>query len=284
MWKIYASKKDNILFISQLISSLKQNSIFKEFYYFDRLSSTQDFAINLIRRKKTINSSIILCNNQSKGRGRKGNFWSSQNGGIWMSIILESNLNIELSFIFMMLSAICIYKTIEEETQLKTDLKWPNDIFIDGKKISGILIDIETCLNNKHYIIIGMGINTNNDPDLTLLEIQNMDQCNYSITTLKKELNNVEISNIFFLSRLIDKLNFFLLEIKINSINYQSIFKIYKEKVMSSKDKINYTFYDNGYRFDGEIIDIDTTGSLLVKDKQKNKIIKISSIYNIHIK
>ena len=284
MWKIYASKKDNILFISQLIGSLKQNSIFKEFYYFDKLSSTQDFAINLIRRKKTINSSIILCNNQSKGRGRKGNFWSSQNGGIWMSLILESNFNIELSFIFMMLSAICIYKTIEEETHLKTELKWPNDIFIDGKKISGILIDIETCLNNKHYIIIGMGINTNNDPDLTLLEIQNMDQCNYSITTLKKELNNVEISNIFFLSRLIDKLNFFLLEIKINSINYQSIFKIYKEKVMSSKDKINYTFYDNGHRFDGEIIDIDTTGSLLVKDKQKNKIIKISSIYNIHFK
>jgi BirA family biotin operon repressor/biotin-[acetyl-CoA-carboxylase] ligase len=283
LWKIYASKKDNILFISQLIGSLKQNSIFKEFYYFDKLSSTQDFAINLIKRKRTINSSIILCDYQSKGRGRKGNFWSSQNGGIWMSLILESNLNIELSFIFMMLSAICIYKTIEEETHLKTELKWPNDIFIDGKKISGILIDIETCLNNKHYIIIGMGINTNNDPDLTLLEIQNMDQCNYSITTLKKELNNVEISNIFFLSRLIDKLNFFLLEIKINSINYQSIFKIYKEKVMSSKDKINYTFYDNGHRFDGEIIDIDTTGSLLVKDKLKNKIIKISSIFNIHI-
>jgi len=282
LWTVHASRKDNISFISQLIGSLKQNSIFKEYYYFDRLTSTQDYAINLIKRKKTINPTIILCNNQSKGRGRKGNLWSSKIGGIWMSFILEANLNIELSFIFVMVSAISIYKTIEKETQLKPELKWPNDIFIDGKKIAGILIDIETSMNNKCCIIIGMGINTNNDLDSTLLEIQNMEQCNYNVTTLKKELNNVEISNNFFLSKLINNINFFLLEIIKNSFNYQSIFSIYKEKIMNSKDKLKYTFYNNGNKFDGEIIDIEPNGSLLVKDRQKNKIIQISSTYNIN--
>jgi len=181
-----------------------------------------------------------------------------------------------------MVSAISIYNTIEKETQLKPELKWPNDIFIDGKKIAGILIDIETSMNNKCCIIIGMGINTNNDLDSTLLEIQNMEQCNYNVTTLKKELNNVEISNNFFLSKLINNINFFLLEIIKNSFNYQSIFSIYKEKIMNSKDKLKYTFYNNGNRFDGEIIDIEPNGSLLVKDRQKNKIIQISSTYNIN--
>jgi len=201
-----------------------------------------------------------------------------------MSVILEANLKVELLFIFVMVSAICICKTIEKETKLKTELKWPNDIFIDGKKIAGVLIDIETSMNNKYYIIIGMGINTNNDLDSTLLDIQKIEQCNYSITTLKKELNNVEISNNFFLSKLLDNLNFFLLEIIKDSFNYQSIFKLYKEKILNSKDKLNYTFNNNGNRFDGEIIDIDPTGSLLVKDRQKNKIIQISSAYSINLK
>jgi len=84
------------------------------------------------------------------------------------------------------------------------------------------------------------------------------------------------------LSKLINNINFFLLEIIKNSFNYQSIFSIYKEKIMNSKDKIKYTFYNNGNRFDGEIIDIEPNGSLLVKDRQKNKIIQISSTYNIN--
>ena len=109
-----------------------------------------------------------------------------------------------------------------------------------------------------------------------------MEQCDYNITTLKKELNNVEISNNFFLSKLINNINFYLLEIIKNSFNYQSIFNMYKEKIMNSKDKIKYTFNKNGNRFDGEIIDIEPNGSLLVKDRQKNKIIQISSTYNIN--
>ncbi len=48
-----------------------------------------------------------------------------------------------------MISAICICETIEKETQLKPDLKWPNDIFIDGKKIAGILIDIEANIDEQ---------------------------------------------------------------------------------------------------------------------------------------
>ena len=51
---------------------------------------------------------------------------------------------------------------------------------------------------------------------------------------------------------------------------------------MNSKDKLKYTFYNNGNKFDGEIIDIEPNGSLLVKDRQKNKIIQISSTYNIN--
>ena len=72
--------------------------------------------------------------------------------GIWMSLILETDLKVEKLFIFVMISAICICETIEKETVLKPDLKWPNDIFINGKKIAGILLDVETDLNDKNII------------------------------------------------------------------------------------------------------------------------------------
>ena len=168
MWKIYLSKKKNIKYISDLINLIKNDSIFKEFYYFDRLTSTQDFAFRIIKRKKIIHPSVILCNVQTIGKGRNGNIWSSKKGGIWMSLILETDMKVEKLFIFMMISSICICETIEQKTDLKPDLKWPNDIFINGKKIAGILLDVETDLNDKNIIIIGMGINTNNDLNSTL--------------------------------------------------------------------------------------------------------------------
>ena len=169
MWKIHLSKKKNIIHISNLLNLLKTDSIFKEFYYFDTLPSTQDFAFKLIKRKNIISPSVIICNIQTNGKGRKGTRWASPKGGIWISLILESNLKIEKLFIFVMISAICICETIEKETHLKTDLKWPNDIFVNGKKIAGILLDIEANIDDKNNtIILGIGINTNNDIDSTV--------------------------------------------------------------------------------------------------------------------
>ncbi len=187
MWKIYLSKKKNIIHISKLLNLLKTDSIFKEFYYFDLLPSTQEFAFKIIKRKNIIFPSVIICNIQSNGKGRKGTKWASPKGGIWISVILESNLKIEKLFIFVMISAICICETIEKETHLKTDLKWPNDVFVNGKKIAGILLDVETNFDYKNNnIIIGMGVNTNNDIDSTVLEIKKNDSSFYQITTLKK--------------------------------------------------------------------------------------------------
>lgn len=284
MWKIYLSKKKNIIHISKLLNLLKTDSIFKEFYYFDLLPSTQEFAFKIIKRKNIIFPSVIICNIQSNGKGRKGTKWASPKGGIWISVILESNLKIEKLFIFVMISAICICETIEKETHLKTDLKWPNDVFVNGKKIAGILLDVETNFDYKNNnIIIGMGVNTNNDIDSTVLEIKKNDSSFYQITTLKKELND-KVSNMVFLSTLLNNLDFYLLNINSNSINYENVFKIYKDRIMNSKNKINYSFKNNdNITFDGELIDLNNDGTLLVRDISQKKTLKISSANNVEL-
>lgn len=284
MWKIYVSKKKNIEFISNVINQINKDSIIKDFYYFDKLSSTQDFAFKIIKRKKKIHPSVILCNIQTMGKGRKGASWSSLKGGIWMSLVVETSIKVENLFIFVMLSAICICETIEKETILRPEIKWPNDIFINGKKIAGILLDVETEIEGKNKLILGLGINTNNDLNSTIHEIQKNNSSYYKVTTLKKELNDSEISNIDFLSRMLEHLNASLLKIDTNYFFYDNIFKNYKERVMKSKNSLHYSFKnDDNIPFCGDIIDMARDGSLLVKDDRQKIILKISSTNNVEV-
>ncbi len=183
-----------------------------------------------------------------------------------------------------MISAVCICETIEKKTNIKPHIKWPNDIFINGKKIAGILLDVETDIDGKNKLILGMGINTKNDLDVTILEIQKNNLSYYPVTTMKKELNGSEISNIGFLSRLLYNLNVSLLKIDTNSFFYDHIFKNYKDRIMNSKNSLQYSFKnDDNEAFEGELIDLARDGSLIVKDIQQKKL-KISSADNVNIK
>ena len=128
-----------------------------------------------------------------------------------------------------------------------------------------------------------MGVNTNNDIDSTVLEIKKNDSSFYQITTLKKELND-KVSNMVFLSTLLNNLDFYLLNINSNSINYENVFKIYKDRIMNSKNKINYSFKNNdNITFDGELIDLNNDGTLLVRDISQKKTLKISSANNVEL-
>jgi BirA family transcriptional regulator, biotin operon repressor / biotin---[acetyl-CoA-carboxylase] ligase len=293
LWKIYLSKKKHISFISDIIESSSNNFIFKDFYYFDRLPSTQDFALNLVKRKKKLSPSVIICNSQTCGKGRKGSAWYSPKGGIWMSLILETRLKLENLYFLVMISAICICETIEKETfGLKPDIKWPNDIFVNGKKVAGVLLDVETGPDDStNRIVLGIGINSNNDVNSTILEIKKNNAAvsailpHYKITTLKKEFNGVEISNISFMSSLLSSLNIFFSKIiKTDYILDDYIVKSYKERIIRSKDFLPYSFKnENNVEFEGKIIDVSDDGSLLVRDIHHKKIVRLSSANNVNV-
>jgi BirA family biotin operon repressor/biotin-[acetyl-CoA-carboxylase] ligase len=198
--------------------------------------------------------------------------------------MFETDLKIENLFIFVMICAVCICETIETETDLRAQLKWPNDIFIRGKKIAGFIVDVEP-LSDKNCIIIGIGINANNDLRTTINEIHDKDSLNYDITTLKEELNDVQVSNDKFISKLLNNLNVFFLDIVSNSIDYNIIFELYKKRIMESKNHLNYTFRNSEDKeFEGVIIDLSFNGSLLVKDLRQNQTVHISSSYSVNLK
>ncbi len=285
LWKFYLSKKCQINFILEIANLSTPDFIFNDFYYFNRISSTQDFAFKIIKRKKKIRPSVIVCNIQSSGKGRKGYLWSSPRGGIWLSILLETDLKLEDLFFFAMVSAICICETIEKKTNLKPKVKWPNDIFVNGKKIAGILLDVQANTDNfKNKIIIGIGINTNNDLNLTKSKIQKEHQYGYQITTLKDELSKPSISNVHFLSSLLNNLSLYLSKVDTDDFVKELVLKNYQQRIIESKNHLDYSFNVDDMAFDGEIVDVGIDGTLLVKDIQQQKIISISSTDGVKLK
>ncbi len=279
------SKKCQVDFISEIVKLSEPDFIFRYFYYFNKISSTQDFAFEIIKRKKKIIPSVIICNIQTCGKGRKGYLWSSPKGGIWTSILLESSLKFENLFLIVMASTICICETIEKETNLKPKVKWPNDIFVNGKKVAGILLDVETSADkSKNKIIVGMGINTNNDINLTKSKIEKKHQYYYSITTLKDEINKPNISNVHFLSSLLNHLSHYLSKIDRDTFVSEHILKNYRQRIMESINHMDYTFNVDEMAIEGEIVDVDIDGSLIVKDIKQQKIMKIYSANSVNLR
>lgn len=152
---------------------------------FNEIDSTR---LEAIRIAQTIpeQNYIILAKTQTNGRGRQGRTWQSILGNLHVNILLKHNIDLnylpQLSFVI----AIAVYKTISSlpsKSKNNIKLKWPNDILINNKKISGIIL--ETLNNNgNQYLSVGIGINIIDSP-------ANIDQVT---TNLVNE--NIEISDI----------------------------------------------------------------------------------------
>lgn len=153
----------------------------------DEVGSTNDEAKKLLQNK-----SIITADRQTNGRGRRGRYWISISGNLFCSFILSAKPQQigALSFIF----SLSLLETINElNPKLDVSLKWPNDVLIASKKVSGILIE----KGEGDFFIVGVGVNIKSHP-------KNPDLL-YKSTSLK--INNIQIDNDNFLKLYINNLN-----------------------------------------------------------------------------
>jgi BirA family biotin operon repressor/biotin-[acetyl-CoA-carboxylase] ligase len=129
-----------------------------EFYYFEQVESTNATAEKLAR--SGINEgTVVLANMQTHGRGRSGKSWFSPPGvNLYFSMILRPP-SLHLKYL-PFLTALAIVRVLKG-FGLKGDLKWPNDVLVDGKKICGILIQTAIEENTLQFVIVGCGINVN---------------------------------------------------------------------------------------------------------------------------
>lgn len=283
--KILCSDRDKFRFIFSLINSLDESTNFKQFFYFDSVESTQDFAYELLRGGGDFYPSVIISDFQIGGKGRRGPNWASPKGGIWMSLALETDLKTHELFRILMLVTRLLCQTLENNTKLISMVKWPNDILINGKKVAGILLDAEVESESIRQVIIGIGVNSNNDLDFTKLMIKDKNSgiYDYDITTIKYENQNIEISNHDFIQYFLKSIDDAFQDLK-SSEFVEGLTTYYKNKIMESQKHLKYRFSIGDNKFNGEIRKIYDDGSLLVKNLESNHnddLIRISSVYDL---
>lgn len=145
----------------ELRLGLTTKFIGKDVHYEETVDSTQKIAHRLAYNDAP-EGTVIIAEEQVTGRGRMARRWHSPKyTGIWMSIILRPNIPLPKAPQLTLLTAVAIVQAIEELTGLIPEIKWPNDILIKGKKVTGILTELEAEADRINSVIIGIGINVN---------------------------------------------------------------------------------------------------------------------------
>lgn len=151
----------NNIDVNYISKNIKTHTIGKKIRFLSSVDSTNQECKRIINCGEA-HGMVVIADTQTNGRGRHNREWISPSGvGVWMSIILKSSLNSEDLIKLSTLTCLSVRKAIETVTELNTYIKWPNDIVINKKKVSGILIESTTIKQKTKFVIIGIGVNVN---------------------------------------------------------------------------------------------------------------------------
>ena len=154
-----------MIFTNLIEANLKTNTIGKYIEYYTQLVSTNNEAWEIIN-EGTESGTLIITDNQISGKGRNGNEWKSKPGKslIFSLIYQPERIPVEKIGIFSILAGISVLDGLKE-LNINGNLKWPNDIILNKKKVGGILCESKIQKTNIEWVVIGIGINVNESKD-----------------------------------------------------------------------------------------------------------------------
>lgn len=104
---------------------------------------------------------LVVTECQTAGKGRRGRTWESPAGNVYFTFLLRPDVLVSRASMITLVSALALAKAIKEVTKLEAQIKWPNDVVANGKKLCGILTESSTDLEYINYVVVGIGVNMN---------------------------------------------------------------------------------------------------------------------------
>jgi BirA family transcriptional regulator, biotin operon repressor / biotin---[acetyl-CoA-carboxylase] ligase len=151
------------LTVSSLLSKLRTDRLGKNIHLYEDVESTQNVAMRLAEEGAP-EGALVIAEQQLKGRGRMGRSWISPRGkGIWMSLVLRPDIPMPYAPQLTLLTAVALCRALRRLTSLDIGIKWPNDLLVNGRKISGILLESSAEEDRLKHVIAGVGISVNLD-------------------------------------------------------------------------------------------------------------------------
>ncbi len=215
-------------------------------HYFPSIRSTMDTARTLARSNAD-HLSLVIAEEQTHGRGRLNRIWHSSKGGLWMTLILRTELPAQLSFKINFAVSLCLARTLKKLYGIKAGVKWPNDILVNGKKLAGILSEMETRGDLVSFLLIGIGLNVNNAPE-------NIEPRAVSI----KQLLGKDVDRKPIVSHFLDELEPLLL-----TIEETDIISLWKTQTITLGRPVRIETLTE--TIEGTAVDVDPTGALILK-------------------
>ena len=217
-------------------------------HYFPEIGSTMDAARELAK-KGAEEGTIVIAEAQTRGRGRLSREWLSPEGGIYFTIVLRPRISPVYAPRINLMASVAVAATIRKLLGLKAELKWPNDVLIEGKKVCGILAEMGAEMDVVNFVNVGIGINANTS----------VPQFKKTATSLKDMLRR-EISRKEFLGVL-------LVEIERRQPLLMKADLLEEWKKLSVTLNKHVRIVAPGEVIVGRAIDIDTTGALIIKER-----------------
>jgi len=148
-------------FATALRTKLQTKILGRPCHYFLTIDSTNTYAARIAHEGAT-EGAIVIADAQSGGKGRLGRSWISPSGvNLYLSVILRPSVAAPVAPQLNLLAAVAVADAITEVCQLTPTIKWPNDVLVAGKKVCGILAEMQTEAGELRAVILGIGVNIN---------------------------------------------------------------------------------------------------------------------------
>ena len=217
-------------------------------FHFPELDSTMDQA-RRIARQGVRHASCVIAEVQTASRGRLDRQWASARGGLWFTLILKPDLPPPLAWTVNFAASACMSEVLAGLFDLDVRVKWPNDLLLQGRKLSGMLSEMETRADMVNFLFLGIGLNVNNETESD----------EYQAISLKTALGK-PVSRKQILARFLD-----LFESRITAVDPARIISQWKERTATIGTKVRVQTHDRVY--EGRALDVDDTGALIVKGR-----------------
>ncbi len=258
------------LFPFEIEEGLNTKVIGRRIYYLEHCSSTMDTAMELLGDNPA-EGTLVLAETQTRGRGRLGRHWVSQKfKGIYFSLLLKPKVLPAEAAVLTLLAAVAVCEAVKAVTGITCLIKWPNDVLVNNKKLGGILTELVAELDRVNFVIIGIGLNVNNDSGGLLGSAISLKAASHS----QEKINRVELLQEI-LRRIED--NYFVFSDK----GAAPVLDKWRDFNLTLGQKVRIALAK--VHVEGQAVDIDFDGGLLVR-KGNGQLQKFMSGDVVHLR
>jgi len=224
--------------------------------YYRQVPSTMDVAREQAR-KGCPDFTVVVADRQSRGRGRLQRPWLSEEGGLYFTMVLRPQIPVLFSSRINFLASLTLAKLLQNRFGINARVKWPNDILVDGQKLSGMLSELEAEAERVAFINIGMGINVNNDPGA-------VEPAAVSL----KELLGRAVARKNLLESFLDEF-----EARMKAADFDRVIEDWKKVTVTLGRRVRIV--TTRQVAEGRAVDVDENGALIMegKDGRRQKIV-----------